>query len=94
MSNKNIPFNLLKFTPSEDGDPLGMTIEVQPEFQDWFVKAMELEEWDDEKFSNWFKGFLGDAIKDHETLKTLPRNKMMTNLQRTDIWDNGDSHDE
>ncbi len=59
------PFELLKVKPAEDGNPLGMTIEVQPEFEEWFLKAHDLTEWDEDKFTSWFKGFLNDAVKDN-----------------------------
>ena len=59
------PFELLKVKPADDGNPLGMTIEVQPEFEEWFLKAHGLTEWDEDKFTSWFKGFLNDAVKDN-----------------------------
>ncbi len=59
-----IPFNLLKIIPPEDGNPLGFTVEVKPEFESWFIKSHGLSEWDEEKFNSWFKKFLGEAVKD------------------------------
>ena len=76
-----IPFNLLKILPAEDGSPLGMTVEIQPEFEEWFVKTMDIDEWDEEKFSTWFKNFLGDAVKDSFRVY-----EGRTDQQRVDVW--------
>jgi hypothetical protein len=82
-----IPFNLLKITPAEDGNPLGMNIEVEPEFEEWFIKSQGLAEWDEEKFSTWFKNFLGDAVKD--SFRVYDRSEQ----QNVDVWTNGEENE-
>ena len=84
MSNAKPPFHLLKFTPSEDGEQLGMTIEVQPEFESWFMKAHNLSEWDESKFKQWFKAFLADAAKDR--LQDRSSHRTMSEQQQVDIY--------
>ena len=88
MEKKRVPFELLKIAPAEDGNPLGMTVEVQPEFEKWFVEAHGLNEWDEEKFSTWFKNFLGDAVKDSWRVHER------SDQQGVDIWDNGEASNE
>jgi hypothetical protein len=84
---KKIPFELLKILPAEDGSPLGMTVEVQPEFEEWFVKAHGLSEWDEEKFSVWFKDFHRQAMRDNLSGNGAGER---SDQQQIDIWDNGD----
>tara|TARA_R100000458_G_C8065602_1_gene106637 strand:+ start:201 stop:461 length:261 start_codon:yes stop_codon:yes gene_type:complete len=85
--DKKIPFNLLKISPATDDNPLGMTVEVQPEFEEWFVKAHGLSEWDEEKFSTWFKNFLGDAVKD--SFRVYERSEQ----QQVDVWESGEENE-
>ena len=46
----NPPFHLLRVTP--DDGAMGFAIEVNPEFEDWFLKAHSLSEWDEDKFQS------------------------------------------
>ena len=84
MVNNNVPFHLLKFTPSQGEDPLEVTIEVQPEFEAWFLKAHGLAEWDEDKFNSWFKSFLSDAAKDRLTDRLADRK--MSEQQQVDVF--------
>ena len=83
MKENKVPFHLLKFTPAEEGQELGMTIEVQPEFEKWFVKAHKLKEWDEEKFKQWFKTFLNDAAMDRLQDRV---SRKMSEQQQVDVY--------
>ena len=85
MASEKVPFHLLKFTPAEDGEQLGMTIEVQPEFESWFMKAHNLSEWDEDKFKKWFKTFLTDAAKDRLQGRSVSQSRM-SEQQRVDVY--------
>ena len=82
-----IPFELIKISPADDESGLGMTVEVQPEFEEWFLKTQGLNEWDEEKFSTWFKNFLGDAVKD--SWQVHERSEQ----QNVDVWENGEENE-
>ena len=72
------PIHLLKI--SEDkSTPLGFTVEIEPEFEQWFVKSQNLEEWDDSAFTLWFKTFLSDAMRDRV-------GQRFSEQQKVDVW--------
>ncbi len=84
MDFDRVPINLLNIKPSSSGSGLGFTVEVNEEFEQWFLKANNLKEWDEDKFQSWFKKFLSDAAKDR-VYNQFPRRR--SDQQAVDIWD-------
>lgn len=63
-----MPKDSIKMTPRENPDgSFGVTVELKPEFESWFMKSQGLAVWDEDKFTMWFKKFFNDAIKDRAT---------------------------
>lgn len=83
MVDNNIPFHLLKINRGES--ELDFTVEVNPEFEDWFVKSHGLSEWDEARFQTWFKTFLSDAVKDRVSMEA-GGNRPMSEQQKVDVY--------
>lgn len=84
MSYDNVPINLLNIKPDPSGNGLGFTVEVNEEFEMWFIKANNLKQWDEDKFQSWFKKFLADAAKDR-VYNQFPRRR--SEQQNVDVWE-------
>ena len=72
------PIHLLRIN-EDSKSPLGFTVEVEPEFEKWFLNTQGLEEWDDTAFTSWFKTFLNDAMRDRVS-------KRYSDQQAVDVW--------
>jgi len=83
MKNNDVPFHLLKIN-REDSE-MGFTVEVNPEFESWFLKSHGLNEWDEVKFQTWFKAFLTDAVKDR-LLQESGNRYLLSEQQRVDVY--------
>ena len=84
MEFSDVPINLLNIKPDNSGKGLGFTVEVNEEFEQWFIKANNLNEWDEDKFQVWFKKFLADAAKDR-VYNQFPARR--SEQQNVDVWD-------
>ena len=86
-TDKNVPKQFIKVTPQKNNDgSFGVRVELEPEFEDWFIKSQGLKQWDEGVFTVWFKKFFDDAIKDG-----VHQDASRSEQQNIDIWDNGGS---
>lgn len=82
MNNKP-PLHLIRIGKKTEG---GFTVEMEPEFEEWFLKSQKIDEWSDEVFHSWFKQFLTDAMKDRVGGKS--------DQQLVDVWSREGVEDE
>jgi hypothetical protein len=50
-------FSVIDVIEHDDGT-LNVQLEVSEEFKEWFQDLKGIDEWDDDKFSEWFCGIL------------------------------------
>jgi len=66
----NMQFDIINETPNEDGT-ITLTIEIDDEFQAWFLKETGFEEWDDTKFQEILLEALEVAAELHNSNELL-----------------------
>ena len=72
------PIHLLKIN-QDSKSSMGFTVEVEPEFEEWFLRSQGLEKWDETVFTSWFKAFLDDAMRDRMSQRC-------SDQQQVDVW--------